>query len=311
MPPWAHFLDLGRYDALRVAFRAELEARREGDGVDLSLDEDAGRLTVTGMGPAADVVDLADLARAVADFDDGNRDVADIVHAWFGAVLDAPAAAEALLDDPEAARAAMRVRLLRDDELEGAPALVRLEAFPGLSAVLMLELDTSLATVPSARVDDLGDVDDLFAAALRNVSEIDQPEVGEAQFDEALRVVTVTSDSPFASCHALWPDRFANIGADGALVAVPTENLVLIHPIVDAAANRAIGTLAVEARHHHELGPASLTADVFWWRSGEVEQIPTTFDGVTLHITPSEDLLALLSRLSPDDEPPTGPRSDG
>jgi hypothetical protein len=304
VPSWAHFLPVERYDALEAALRAELDRRDDTEGPGLSLDTEGGRLTITGLGPEADAVDLGDLARAVAEHDTELLDAEAIVGAWFVAVLDAPAAAEALLDDPEAARAALRVRLLREQDLEGAPALVRTEAFPGLAAVLLLELETSLATVPAARIDELGAVDDLFARALANVSSLDQPDVGEAAFDDDLRLVTVTSDSPFASCHALWPDRFATIGADGALLAVPTENLVLIHPLVDPAANRALGTLALEARHHHELGPASLSSDLFWWRPGEVEAVPTSFDGTTVHVTPSEALQDILARLAPTDETP-------
>ena len=295
VPPWAHFLSPDHFDVLRDALQAELSRRADDDGHTLELDLEAGRLTITGNGPEPDAVDLADLARAIVEHAGDTVDADAIVTAWFGAVLDAPAAAEALLDDPEAARAALRVRLLRADELEGAPALVRTEAFPGLAAVLLLELDASLATVPIARLDALGEIDDLFARALANVSQLDTPEVHEARFDEELVLVTVTSDSPFASCHALWPDRFAEIGADGALVAVPTENLVLIHPIVDAVASQALGTMALEARHHHEIGPASLSADVFWWRPGEVEAVPTQFDGTTVHVTPSEDLQTVLA----------------
>ncbi len=303
MPEWARSLSPASYRALRDALNAEVDSRNRSGPLKLSLDEAKGRLTITGSGPAPDMVDLTDLARAAGGHGFGSSqglEVADIVGAWMGAVLDAPAQADALLDDPARARNALRVRLVRAGDLEHAPALVSTAAFGDLVAVLLLELESSLATVPPARAGELGDVDSLFAQALENVAALDEPQVGEAHFEDGLRLVTVTSDSPYASCHALWPERFTEIGSDGALVALPTDNLLLIHPMVDAAAGPAMATLALEARHHYEIGPASLSGDVFWWRPGKVERVPTDLDGGTVHVRPSAELLDLLDRLAPN-----------
>ena len=105
------------------------------------------------------------------------------------------------------------------------------------------------------------------------------------------------------------PEIPGNTGAVGRTCVALDAELVLIHPLHDASANRAVGTMALEARHHHELGPASLSPDLFWWRPGEVEHVPTSFDGVTVHVTPSEALLDVLAHLAPEpSEPPEPPR---
>lgn len=297
VPRWARHLPEARYGALREALDAELARRQStSGGPTLHLDAAGGRLTIVGMGPDADVVELGDIARAAADVPP--EDLAPTVARWFDAVVDAPAEAEALLDDPDATRAALRARLFPTANLVDGPPVVGAELLPGITAVVMLELRASLAAVPERRGAGLGSPAQIINRALANVRELDMPDVAEAAYGEDLRIVTVTSESPFASCHALWPDRFAEVGPDGALIALPTENLVLIHPLVDAAASGALGTMALEARHRYETGPASVSADLYWWRPGDIEEVPTSFDGTTLHVTPSEAFLEVLARLS-------------
>ncbi len=299
VPHWARHLAGARYGALHDALDAEVARRQStNDGPELHLDAAAGRLTIVGMGPDADVVELGDIAGAAADVPP--EDLAPTVARWFDAVVDAPAEAEALLDEPDAARAALRARLFPTTTLADGPPVVGAELLPGITAIAMLELQSSLAAVPTRRAAGLGSTVQIVNQALANVREIDTPDVAEAAYGEDLRIVTVTSDSPFASCHALWPDRFAEVGSDGALIALPIEHLVLIHPLVDAAANGALGTMALEARHRYETGPASVSADLYWWRPGDIEEVPTSFDGTTLHVTPSEALLEVLARLAAD-----------
>ena len=83
--------------------------------------------------------------------------------------------------------------------------------------------------------------------------------------------------SLFTSTHALWADEFDPPAPPyGTLVAVPTRNAVLAHPIRDARVAGVVEPMLELARSAAEQDAAPLTTRLFWLRDGRLEGVDAT-----------------------------------
>jgi hypothetical protein len=83
--------------------------------------------------------------------------------------------------------------------------------------------------------------------------------------------------SVFTATHALWADEFDPPAPPyGTLVAVPTRNAVLAHPIRDARVTGVIEPMFELARSAAAQDPDPLSTRLFWLRDGRLEAVDAT-----------------------------------
>jgi hypothetical protein len=104
-------------------------------------------------------------------------------------------------------------------------------------------------------------------------------------------------ESFFVASQLLVLERHVHSRArHGALVAVPTRHLLLLHVIEDARVLMAVNAVIPLAfRYFHE-GPGAITPRLYWWRDGEIVHLPTEMakEGVTFR--PPESFIEEVMR---------------
>jgi hypothetical protein len=100
----------------------------------------------------------------------------------------------------------------------------------------------------------------------------------EVQIGKAIAPLFVLhGPSFFTSTHALWADEFdPPAPPHGMLLAVPTHNAVLAHPIRDARVLGVIEPMQELARSAAEQGGEPVSTRLFWLRSGRIEPVDAT-----------------------------------
>ena len=146
-----------------------------------------------------------------------------------------------------------------------------------LDVLLAFDLPGGIMLVPP----EWGD-EELFVQALGRVRaegglQLDRHEV--TLDDDTAPLFVLHGPSVFTSTHALWADEFDPPAAPyGTLVAVPTRNAVLAHPIRDARVAGVVEPMLELARSAAEQDPAPLTTRLFWLRDGRLEGVDATSD---------------------------------
>jgi hypothetical protein len=144
-----------------------------------------------------------------------------------------------------------------------------------LDVLLAYDLPGAIMLLPQGWGDQ-----DLFVQALARVRDepglqLDRHEV--ALDDDVAPLLVLHGPSVFTATHALWADEFeAPAPAHGTLVAVPTRNAVLAHPIRDARVTGVVEPMLELARSAAEQDAAPLTTRLFWLRDGRLEGVDAT-----------------------------------
>ena len=146
-----------------------------------------------------------------------------------------------------------------------------------LNVMLAFDLPGGVMFVPEG----WGDESSFIAALTRVRSEprltLDHHEVQLG--DDVAPLFVLHGQSFFTATHALWADEFDPPAAPyGTLVAVPTRNAVLAHPIRDARVAGVVEPMLELARSAAEQDPAPLTTRLFWLRDGRLEGVDATSD---------------------------------
>jgi hypothetical protein len=144
-----------------------------------------------------------------------------------------------------------------------------------LDVLLAYDLPDGVMLLP----DGWGD-QDLFVQAIARVRaepgmRLDRHDVTLS--DDTAPLLVLHGPSVFTATHALWADEFDPPTAPyGTLIAVPTRNAVLAHPIRDARVSGVIEPLFELARSAAEQDPNPLSTRLFWLRDGRLEGIDAT-----------------------------------
>jgi hypothetical protein len=144
-----------------------------------------------------------------------------------------------------------------------------------LDVLLAFDLPGGVMLLP----DGWGD-QDLFVQAIARVRgepglRLDRHEV--TLDDDVAPLFVLHGPSLFTATHALWADEFEPPAAPyGTLVAVPTRNAVLAHPIRDARVAGIVEPMLDLARSAAEQDAAPLTTRLFWLREGRLEGVDAT-----------------------------------
>jgi hypothetical protein len=205
---------------------------------------------------------------------------------------------------PDAARAALKARLVDDDYL--APVDWEVPArrvAEDLQLVLAYDLPESVIISRREDVLELGDEDDLFGEALERVRlepglELERQDVQVNDDGETVPIFMLIGDSFFTATHALWADGFDPPPAElGTLLAVPTRHLVLAHPIRGTEVIGAVTALVALAHQFEAEGPGSLSANLYRLRGGALQTLRAWADEEGTHFVPSPEFVEMLEGL--------------
>lgn len=192
---------------------------------------------------------------------------------------------------------AVRPRLWDSDTMArlndaGGPLFTRRVA-PGIEALLTLDLPDIVVNLTRAEAQSTGFTEDqLWQHA------IGQIEDGlEVSHQETQGVRIIHGDSFFITSRILDLQRFIEpLDADGALVVVPRRHMLAWRPISNGEIIGAAGFIARLAVLTFGKGPGSLTPEVYWWRSHQIEHIGVQIDGKATDIQASDEFVDMVER---------------
>jgi hypothetical protein len=144
-----------------------------------------------------------------------------------------------------------------------------------LDVLLAYDLPNGVMLLPEGWGDQ-----DLFVQAIARVRaepgmQLDRHDV--TLENDTAPLLVLHGPSVFTATHALWADEFDPPAAPyGTLVAVPTRNAVLAHPIRDARVAGVIEPMFELARSAAEQDADPLSTRLFWLRDGRLEGVDAT-----------------------------------
>lgn len=298
VPDWASFFS----PAEHTAFRIEVEEYLRRHGFEYRMGDGVFWMVPPG-GDAVEQFGLQNLAQVCHQV--GQPGFAEVIRNHFDSMWkgrDDRDTAEALSDDLERALPYLKLRLYRAEMLERTGAdLVSREVAPGLAAVLCFDLPQTVATVGPNALQSWGvSLEDLWEPALSNV----RGEPGVSRTDQALAggstIAALTGDSFFTASRLLaLEDSLDTPSSFGALVSVPHRHALLFHPIVDTRVFEAIAALLPMTRGMHAEGPGSISPELYWWRPGRIDLLPSDLTGGKLTFQPPPDFVShVLERVA-------------
>ena len=199
----------------------------------------------------------------------------------------------------DSVRAALRVRILPEDEGDGRnrPPLVARPVADGLRAVLAVDRPTMVELVPASRVARWGaDEEELFGLAYANVRANPPPSVSVAPVEDGVLLTRIWGDSFYTATWFQWvTDLLGPLPPAGVLLGLPTRHEVLVHPLVGTNAVHAIQPLSTVIAQAHRAGPGSLSPHLFWWRDGSMRRLPFAVKAGAFRFHPPDDFLDALN----------------
>ena len=259
-------------------------------------DTDGSTWRVTDEAGADLRVDLRTVATLCRDAD---RDAWPELVVEHLAPLLAPDPLAELEHDPDALRAAVRVRLYPAEALDGdhvSPPFR--EAAEGLCEVVVVDTPDAVVVAEADRFDVLDlSVRELFRLGRDNLR-AHEPLTLEERTEGPVELLLAEGDSFYTATWALLLDEAVELPPDGALVVVPSRHALVAHPLRDGDAVRAVQTLLAIAHQHVAEAPGALSADLYWFHDGGLHRLPTEErDDGQLAFHPPDDFVEVLNRL--------------
>ncbi|WP_420453505.1 hypothetical protein [Ilumatobacter sp.] len=206
----------------------------------------------------------------------------------------------------------LRVRLVPDDPAD-AEVFARFGARPfaeGVVQVLAVDVPDAVRCVPVDEIEALGwDVDEAWRSAALQTEMLERPQQLHRIVVAETEVFHVFGARPFTASMVGVVDRLiggvAPVGEYGAIVSIPTRHSIVVHPVRDDTARRALVAMVPITRRLHARGPGSVSPHLYWWQNGGLTWIPTYYESTSKGCSsesylPSE-LMAAIESLSPDE----------
>jgi hypothetical protein len=94
---------------------------------------------------------------------------------------------------------------------------------------------------------------------------------------DGTEMFSLVGDNLYVTSHAMWLHERIQIEPDnGALIGIPTRHLLVVLPIHNVRAIKAVGGMHAANRRIFDEGPGSIAPDLFWWRRGKFTPFPLT-----------------------------------
>src|SRR5919201_6167038 len=135
-------------------------------------------------------------------------------------------------------------------------------------------------------------------------SKREQFEVVPQSLPDGTQLYFLIGDNLYVTSNAMWLDeRIAITPENGALVGVPTRHLLVVLPIRDVNAVKAVGGMHASNRRIFEEGPGSISSDLYWWRERTFTLFPIDASVQPMRVHPPDGFVDMLNRLA------AGPKS--
>ena len=293
-PGWAGTMDARAFGRFETVLDTEMVRRgwayrRRDDGLYVESGE---------IPDGRQVYGLSNLVQLCAQTDPA--DWPETIRHHFDTMRTVQALGDDLFESFDRVRPNLRLRVLpTDDAFVESMKLVRYRIAHNLMAVLVLDLPTTVASIPSDRTGDWPPMDELFRIALEN-QRAELPPRREVVDANGAELVVEMGESFFVASRLLILPEVVDLGgADGAIVAIPTRHSLLAHAIRDKSVIQALSTLAILARETAAAGPGAISSAVYWWHAGALTEIPVTVaqdNGVS--ITSPDEFVELLDEVA-------------
>ncbi len=210
---------------------------------------------------------------------------------------------ENILKDYEKVKRYIAVRLFPKDYLANIGSENFLsKIFAGeLLAVIVFDLPHAVVTIKPEQTSTWSKtLDELFEIGLQNVRRNYKTNVEAIKFGPKNEVVYSCESDHFFVPNILFDLKAKDgwIGSGGALVAAPTRNLVLVHPINDLSTIGVINKLFKIVPDIFKSNPGSLTMELYWYTSDQFIMLPYEIDKKEIRFSPPDEFVTLLNSLS-------------
>jgi hypothetical protein len=198
--------------------------------------------------------------------------------------------AEKVTKDYRQAELRLKVQIYPEDRFAAVPRemYVGKRIGPGLLGVLVLDLPGGLMMVPAAQTIAWGATREaLYAVALLNSWAGARVTRSAHELTPGLVVHSLHTGSPFTATQVTALEHHLGEPAPlGALVAIPTGQMLLFHVIRDARVRLALASLASTVLKLSLSPPVLISPFVYWWRA-ELPLTPlTAIEGNRYRIAP-------------------------
>ncbi len=172
---------------------------------------------------------------------------------------------------------------------------------PGIIGVVVIDLPESAHALSA---DDIAgwDVtaDQVCQTALANLDRLAPVKAEKVKLKNGAVIHFLTGDSIYGGSWALRLNKHPGLhGKHGALVAIPTRDLVLTIPINDLSIVPQTETLIMLAMNLELEGPGSVTNNIYWHHKGHFVQLPYEIKDQQLFFKPPQTYLDMLNQLTP------------
>jgi hypothetical protein len=167
----------------------------------------------------------------------------------------------------EEIRENLRVRLYPEDMESPVGEPLRRVVVPGVTENVVIDEPTRVATPMRSETEGwpLGAAE-LFEVGRANVRAAGRVEFHSLDVGEGPVFAGYLTD--YASAHALWLDEYPVVGKHGALVCVPVEGALYVHPLDGTGLLDAQGTLVKIGLGRQEESLRRISLDVYHWDGG-------------------------------------------
>ena len=288
-PEWASFFTPGQY-ADFVQLVCSAMAKR---GLRAHLDD--GIAVIRREDKVEERLGLLNLAQTCLDHE--RSEWPQVIDEFFESMHKMGRDPEALLrglESFEATRDKIKVRLHPEDYLEHPHAahLCLRKIVGGISALLVCDLGPVNVSLPVETARGWGvSMDELFALGVANVRKAEKRLTeAKGQPTGPFAVDMLTSGSNYAATHVLFLEDYMKGGTGyGALVGVPSREVLFRHIIRDKSVIQAFSFMHTAIEDYYKRGPGSISRDIYWWRAGVLQRVPTVMADGKLVVAPGDE----------------------
>ena|ERR1051326_227387 len=166
-------------------------------------------------------------------------------------------------------------------------------------AMLVFDLPYSVMNVRPEQADKWNKTnEELFNIGVENIKNKYEFDVSEQDL-RGIKIWFVHGDHFFTPNIVLdLANRKNLLGRKGALIGIPHRHAVIIYPIETVELIKAINEVIPLTHFMNQKGPGSISAHVFWYHDGVLEDLPYKIEEQKLQFYPPEKFVGLLNSFS-------------
>jgi hypothetical protein len=193
----------------------------------------------------------------------------------------------------------LRVRLWPADYVQSAHEAIFKQLAPELVLALVIDLPKSVMSATRGHLAAWGFSEDMAWSAAEANSKMESYEVLRQATLDGSELLFLIGENLYVTSNVLWlNERIDLIDENGALVGIPTRHLLVVLPIRDIGAVKALAGMLSSNRAIYEDGPGSISPELFWWRRGRLTLLPTDASVQPAQFRPPADFVDMLNRLA-------------